>query len=341
RLAEAGWTRQEYGASLASGDFDGDGFTDLAIGVPSADSMGKIPSIGVDKLVVVRDTGSVFVHYGSSGGLSSQGYGFSQAGAVPGKAETNDRFGAALAAGDLDGNGADDLAIGVPGEDISYSCGGAQCVTTSFRDAGFVVVLKGVRGVRPLLAGREWNPPGRDGVEGGIGLRQDVPTRRGDNGGFVTASVAAYERFGTTLAIGDFNGDSRDDLAIGTPYEQVGAVRHAGTVTVLHGSPLGPLAPFTASARAVVFHQDMGAVADVAEPYDRFGFALAAGDFNGDGFSELAVGIRDEDLRSCSWDPRYGQRCSTVRNAGAVSVLRGTRWRLAGTNGGGLWHQDR
>ena len=68
----------------------------------------------------VADAGAVNVLYGSAGGLTAAG----RPALAPGqprrhrRAEAGDLFGSALAAGDFDGDGFDDLAVGVPDEDV-------------------------------------------------------------------------------------------------------------------------------------------------------------------------------------------------------------------------------
>src|SRR5439155_6338242 len=106
---------RERGSSsgISKADFNGDGFADLAIGIPFQDTP-----------VNVADSGAVIVIYGSSGGLTTTTAGIPPAQfwamntlGVPGVANAGDHFGSALAGGDFNGDGFSDLAIGVPGED--------------------------------------------------------------------------------------------------------------------------------------------------------------------------------------------------------------------------------
>jgi hypothetical protein len=110
------------------------------------------------------------------------------------------------------------------------------------------------------------------------------------------------------LAAGDFNNNGFADLAIGVPGEGIGAAPSgdlAGAVNVLYGSASG----LTGSG-SQLFRQGAGSVGGTPEFDDEFGRALAAGDFNNNGVSDLAVGVPLEDIAG-------------RENAGAVNVLYG------------------
>ena len=119
----------------------------------------------------------------------------------------------------------------------------------------------------------------------------------------------------------DFNGDGYADLAVGVPGEDVNGVKYAGGVNVLYGSSRG----LTTTGNQL-WTQDSPGVKDAAEEFDRFGSALAIGDFNGDGYADLAVGVPGEDV-------------GRVAYAGAVNVLYGSPSGLT-AEGDQFWHQD-
>jgi hypothetical protein len=197
---------------------------------------------------------------------------------------------AAAAAGslqaDFNNDGFIDLAVGVPGEDVGAAV-----------EAGAVDVLYGsAAGLTSSGSRAFWQGPGGAGgvLEGGDGL-------------------------GESLAAGDFDNDGFADLAVGAPFEGVGAAGDAGAVNVLYGSAAG----LTGSGSRQ-FWQGTGGAAGTAETVDQFGAALGVGDFDNDGFADLAVGVPGEDIGSAS-------------DAGAVSVLYGSADGLTGSGSRAFW----
>lgn len=241
-----------FGSELAVGDFDADGFDDLAIGAPDA-------TVGT-----VRAAGTVTVLYGSGGGLTpSRSRLLTHDSIGTGRAAGEfEGFGGALAAGDLDFNGRDDLAIGVPGATVGRA-----------EFAGLVDVVYG--SATGLLGGRATQI-----------VSQDTPG--------VGSSPEPGDAFGLSLAIGDFNGSGEPDLAVGVPDETVGSVQFAGAVNVIYGTPTG-----LSGAESQLFHQGVAGIASDPERSDLFGGSLAVGDFDGDRgdiSDDLAVGVPGESV---------------------------------------------
>ncbi|MEO1083313.1 MAG: FG-GAP repeat protein, partial [Acidobacteriota bacterium] len=115
------------------------------------------------------------------------------------------------------------------------------------------------------------------------------------------------DRLGAAMAVGDFNGDGYDDLAVGVPDEDFGSgVDRAGQVRTYLGGPGGIS---DESALSAVFFESELLGGEIGAGH-RFGAALAAADFDLDGFDDLAIGIP-------------GQTVDGEINAGAVAVVWG------------------
>jgi hypothetical protein len=338
-----------FGAALAAGDFDGDGYTDLAIGIPDEDVGSAV------------DAGSVLILYGTDSGLSDsgdQGVNDYLFGDTP---EAGDHLGYALAAGDFDGDGNDDLAIGVPDEDyddygdLLWNAGCVHILYGSSSAGLYSGVIQtwhqdlGGGSDSPdddeqfgyaLIAG-DFDGDGRDdlaigapgeGVESPDDRAGSVTVLYGSASGLTVAhewitqtplldQSEENDEFGSALAAGDFDGDGRDDLAIGVPGEDVDARDSAGAVNVMFGSPGGLV-----YSGDQFLHQNVSDAEDEVQAGDEFGSALTAGDFNGDGRDDLAVGIPFEDI-------------VPDRNEGAVHVFYGSGSGLTTTED--WWfHQD-
>src|SRR5690349_5081501 len=105
------------------------------------------------------------------------------------------------------------------------------------------------------------------------------------------------------VASGDFNGDGFDDLAIPVPNQEVNGAVDAGAVIIMYGTASG-----ISATGSKMFNENKSGMASNAEVLDRFSTTLATGDFNGDGFSDLAIGVPHQTVN--------GQA-----NAGAVHVM--------------------
>ena len=138
----------------------------------------------------------------------------------------------------------------------------------------------------------------------------------------VTGVSQAGDHFGSALAFGDFDGDGAGDLAVGAPGESAGGAANAGAVWVFYGSAAGLHA-----GREQVFDQDNLPGGDGGtETGDQFGFAVAAGDVDGDGFDDLAIGSPFENQPDPSLSCGFDLSCDDV---GLVHLIFGSASGLA------------
>jgi hypothetical protein len=256
-----------FGSAVAAGDLNGDGFADLAIGVPD------------ENVGTIGNAGAAHVLYGSAAGIQSVGEQLwtQNSSGVNGKANSGDAFGSSLASGDFNGDGRDDLGVGVPGESLDSSDG-----------AGLLNVLYG----------------------GNSGLQVDSPADQlwTQDSESVNGTAEAGDAFGSSLAAGDFDANGKADLAVGVPGETFSSQTSAGVANVLYGAGSGLQAKSPSDDK---WTQDSSDVEDTAESNDLFGAALSAGDFNADGFMDLAVGAPGENVQGS-------------QAAGGVNVLHGS-----------------
>jgi hypothetical protein len=304
----------------ARGDFDGDGVGDLAIGTPDEDITVFTGGSTTERRT---DAGLVQILYGSPGGLTAEGTQTFFQVSGSGGPEAGDRWGAALAAGDFDGDGFTDLAVASPGEDSSAGA-----------NAGIVQVLRGspsglVGSNARLLAGDEagdqfgfsmtWANFGRGGeadlVVGipfeDVGSAADAGAVRifyGSSSGLPATGIEVHQdtrdvddlseggdRFGASLAAGEFGHSTEADLAVGVPLEDFVAFGSgpvdAGLVHVFYGTAANGLGP---ADQQRFSDRD---VSGTAETGDQFGTALTAGQLDGEiAHDDLVVGVPFEDV---------------------------------------------
>jgi hypothetical protein len=236
-------------------DFNGDGFTDLVIGVPLEDLNGN------------EDAGAVQVIYGSIDGLAADSnpdqLWTKNSTDIEGNPENFDAFGATISSGDYNGDGYDDLAIGTPGNDV-----------LGVPDAGAVHVIYGSSvglSATSVLADQLWTQDSAD----------------------IEEVAEPIDSFGFSLSSGDYNDDGRDDLAIGATSEDIGSAIDAGAVHIIYGSSVGLSA--TSVLADQLWTQDSADIEEVAELNDVFGVTLSSGDYNNDGRGDLAIGVPFED----------------------------------------------
>ncbi|MFO0820430.1 MAG: choice-of-anchor D domain-containing protein [Pirellulales bacterium] len=170
------------------------------------------------------------------------------------------------AIGDLNDDGLDEFIITAPGGD-----------SDTVDNVGEVYVVYGRAGGLP-----------RD-----FELSDLLPENLGNGSlGFVVRGIAADDAIGVPSAIGDFNGDGIDDLAIGAANADTNGTQ-AGEVYLLFGQSLG-FAPVVDVSSLLTVNGGDGSLGVVLQGFsssDEFGASVTnAGDLNGDGITDLAVG---------------------------------------------------
>jgi len=308
-----------FGTAIAGlGDFNGDGTPDLAVGSPLDDDGGT--DQGALWILILNPDGSV---------KNQRKISATQGGLPAGLLDPQDRFGTSIAVlGDLDGNGAVDLAVGAPRDDdggrlrgavyvlflnrdatvaavtkISSTSGGLASHVANFAQFGTDLANLGDRdgnGAPELAVGAPAAPVGsqRLGAVHVLFLRpngsveHDLVLSEGLAG--FTGDLDVGDDFGASVgALDDLDGDGNDDLVVGAPFDDDGAA----------GDPLDRGAVWVLFLRAdgtVAGHQKIsdtgGGFAAALQNGDRFGSSVArTRDWNADGVADLYVGAGLDD----------------------------------------------
>ena len=235
---------------MRAADLNGDGRLDLILGVSTGDGPSNARA-GAGEVYVVFGRAS----WPSSIDLLSSDPSTTRADITIFGAEAGDQLGRTLEVGDVNGDTYPDLVIGAPSADGNNN---------AKPECGDVVVLFG-----PFTAGT------RD-----LSLTQQLPNVR-------IYGIDNLDAYGRGLAVADFNGDGRADIAIGAPTgdgpgASPGTRADSGEVAIVYGATSLPLEINLATSNPVrIFGDRTG---------DQTGLALAAGKLDGDTFADLVFG---------------------------------------------------
>jgi hypothetical protein len=269
-----------FGNSLTVGDINDDSKADIAVGAYGEDVGGN------------TDQGRAYVFSGADGSLLRT--------LDTPHPQEEDRFGEAMAAGDVNGDGKEDVAVGAPREDV----GGKAAQGRAYVFSGATGSLLFTLDTPNPQAGAEFgysvavgdvNGDGKGDIAVGA-FAEDVDTSADQGRAYVfsgatgsllftldTPNPQAQPYFGLGLAVGDVNGDGKAEVAVGAPYEDVDANEDQGRAYVFSGAD-----------GSLLFTLDIPLDIPNPQAWSEFGYSLAVGEVNGDGRGEIAVGAAGE-----------------------------------------------
>ncbi|GGR90569.1 hypothetical protein GCM10010252_31740 [Streptomyces aureoverticillatus] len=293
---------QRFGRTLANGDFNADGYADLAVTSRSTP----------------RD--EVTLLWGSPTGLKGGAR-------MPGS-EAGPGFGTVLKAGDFTGDGKTDLVVGYsmsirlyrgpfkadgsPASVQPVDVGAMFNYTDAQKRLAVGRINKGA--IDDLVVLGEERRRGRVLLGGASGLRQTQATVRGGN----------------SAVIADFDKDGHGDIAVGDSAYEMDSERHAGRVQINYGAAGG----VDDNRTTKVLTEDSAGVPGGVEAGDSFGNDVAAGDLNRDGYAELIVGAPGERHATCEHCYISGGGLYVLK--GSTKGVTGTGAAFYGYNAAGL-----
>ena len=279
---ETRYDRSGYSVSSA-GDVNGDGLDDLIVGAYNANLTGK-PNAG-KSYVVFGKANSSAINLSAIADASNPLGGF----VINGEAASDYSGHSVSSAGDVNGDGLDDLIVSAYGADPSGKSGAGK---------SYVVFGKANSSAIDLSAIADASNP---------------------TGGFVINGEAKYDRSGFSVSsAGDVNGDGLDDLIVGASN----ARSYAGKSYVVFGKANS--SAIDLSAIADTSNPLGGFVINGETASDWSGYSVSsAGDVNGDGLDDLIVGAYGADPSGKSYAGKsyvvFGKANSSAINLSAIA----------------------
>ncbi|MDQ0462301.1 Ca2+-binding RTX toxin-like protein [Caulobacter ginsengisoli] len=273
------------GFSVSSGDFNGDGIADILVGANQADGYR-----GAAYVIFGKDTGVSGAFAGNIDVATLDGTNGFKMPAI----NSYDYAGTSVSnAGDINGDGIDDMLIGAMGLDANGSNSGGVYVVFG-KNTGFTATV-------------------------------DLSTLNGANG-FRIAGLAAGDQSGISVSnLGDVNGDGIDDVIIGA-----NGLTNNGGAFVLFGKNTAVDGNFASNVNVSTLTGTTGFRIDGELSGDNLGIRVAGtGDVNGDGINDFIIGATGKDDAGSNAGAAYvifGG--ATVGSTGSVSLAG-----LDGTNG--------
>ncbi|MFT5036904.1 MAG: hypothetical protein ACI9VM_000472, partial [Candidatus Azotimanducaceae bacterium] len=303
---------------VASGDVNGDGLADTAIGEPDIGT----DSQGFASLVLGEATLSNLDGTDVNGDTSVMQF-FGRTGLDFG---VSDLAGGALALGDIDGDGLDEFVIGAPTD-------GA---------AGNVYVIRGTA-MQAAMAEKSGNIATPNSLPNVFGAGFDLQTLLDGNGskGFVIVG-SSVERAGSALTIADMNGDGFGDVIVGAPLARPAGFSRTGVVYVVFGTNTG----FSDVDLAVAGSEFI--TIQGPDSNARFGSAIAlVGNFNSDTngsnqLQDIVIGMSERDQAVLVYgDASLGNLDVNMLGSSGVMMTGGTNSKTGSSvSGGGDLNND-
>lgn len=291
----------QFGYSLAiAGDINGDGYADLIIGAPYADGNGN-------------DSGKVYIYYGGSSSNMDN-----DADVVISGSASGDNLGFSVSpAGDVNGDGFDDILMGAPRKyqsGIPYAgaayifYGGVSLANKSgypaLSSGDADVILKGESAQDRFGSAVSWAGDFNKDRYGDVLVGAPEADGGGNNRGRAyiyyggtsmdskadirITGAANTDQLGSSVARGgDINSDGYGDVIMGAPYADVSSMENAGKAYILYGR---------AGSTDLLDIDVSASVAGLTElnglnNQEHFGYSLGySGDVNNDGYGDILVG---------------------------------------------------